>query len=203
MSRSRREVEWADVWLPLMCGADTNNQGIRGIASLFIVTSHLVRAYIPNYLSPADDYNETPHLFQRPFLRLIAAGPFWTSIFFLLSGYVCAFKPIRLANAGQADEARRVIASSAFRRVFRIGVPATILTFIAWTLCQMGIFRLVGPYEFWADWLPNTTPRYVPGFIPAIRALLRQCVLPRKYDGNSSSIPGPRQRICTKATCGL
>ena len=156
----------------------TNGQGIRGIASLFIVTSHLVRAYIPNYLSPADDYNEPPHVFQRPFLRIIAAGPFWTSIFFLLSGYVCAFKPIRLSNAGQADEARRVIASSAFRRVFRIAVPATILTFFAWSLTQMGAFRTVGPYEFWADWLPFTTPRYVRGFIPAIRALLRQSVLP-------------------------
>src|SRR5271155_4960343 len=67
-------------------------KGIRGIASLFIVTSHSLEAYIPNYLWAADEDGATPHLFQLPYFRVVATGRFWTAIFFLLSGYVCAVK---------------------------------------------------------------------------------------------------------------
>jgi peptidoglycan/LPS O-acetylase OafA/YrhL len=173
---------------------------------MFIVTSHCVRAFIPHYLSPADEYNGTPHLFQRPYFRMIASGPFWTSIFFLLSGYVCAIKPLRLANAGQADEARRVIASSGFRRVFRIGLPATLGTMFAWALAQMGAFETVGPIDFWADWLPHTTPHQVRGFYGGLRALVMQCVYPINLDpkegADSSLIHGQQQKIGMKEING-
>lgn len=179
-----------------------DDQGIRGIASLFIVTGHCVRAIIPNYLSPADDYEETPHLFQRPFLRVIAAGPFWTSIFFLLSGYVCAIKPLRLSAAGQSDEARRVIASSAFRRLLRIGVPATLGTTFAWILCHLGAFRISGNTEYYSGWLQATTPEPVQGFIPAVADLILQCVFLLGYIADRSSILGQPPKTVMKAISG-
>ena len=153
-------------------------QGIRGLASLCVVTSHSVRAFLPNYLCPADAVDATPHLFQSPFFRLHASGPFMISIFFILSGYVCAIKPIRLSTAGQADEARRVIASSAFRRCLRIGLPATFLTIFAWALAQMGAFTLAPTVELEGNWLERTTPKRVPGFGASIKALITQCVCP-------------------------
>jgi len=177
MSRGqRRDVQWADVIIHIMFLAWLTVQGIRGIASLFIVTGHCVRAIIPHYLSPADEYDGTPHLFQRPYLRIIAAGPYWTSIFFLLSGYVCAIKPLRLAAAGQTDEARRVIASSSFRRLLRIGVPATLGTTFAWALCQLGVFELAGNTEYYSAWLQATTPWHTEGFMSSITDLISECV---------------------------
>jgi len=132
---------------------------------------------MPNYLYPADVYDGTPHLFQRPYFRVVASGPFWTSIFFLLSGYVCAVKPLRLSNAGQGEEARRVIASSAFRRVLRIGVPATLGTIFPWVLCQLGFFQLATRnVQYWSSWLRHTTPKPLPGIIPPLRNLVKQCV---------------------------
>jgi peptidoglycan/LPS O-acetylase OafA/YrhL len=99
------------------------------------------------------------------------------SIFFLLSGYVCGIKPIRLSAEGKADEARKVIGSSAFRRIFRIGIPASFGTLLAWTLAQIGAFRIVPEVEIEGMWLERTTPKRIPGIIAPIRELIKQCVL--------------------------
>ena len=152
-------------------------QGIRGIASLFIVTTHCIQGFIPNYLYPADEYDGTPHLFQMPYFRVIASGPFWISIFFILSGYVCAIKPLRLSNGGQWEEAGKVITSSSFRRVLRIGVPATLGTIFSWLLCQLGIFELAtGNVEYESNWLAHTTPKRLPEISSSLKNLLKQCV---------------------------
>ena len=121
----------------------------------------------------------TPHLFQRPFLRMIASGPFWISIFFLLSGYVCAIKPLRLSAQGQQDEARRVIASSALRRLVRIGVPAFLGTMLPWMLTQTGAFTLVPELETNGGWLSYTTPRRVDGMFAAVKSLVKEAVSPK------------------------
>ena len=40
-----------------------------------------------------------PLLFQRPFLRLFfGQGPAWVAVFFILSGYVNALKPMRMLH---------------------------------------------------------------------------------------------------------
>jgi hypothetical protein len=98
------------------------------------------------------------------------------SIFFLLSGYVCAIKPIRLSNAGMVDESRKVIASSALRRVLRIGLPATFGTMFAWGLAQMGAFTLAPYVELEGLWLAASTPKRVPGFFSSVIALIKACV---------------------------
>ena len=143
---------------------------------MFIVTSHSIRAFLPSYLSPADEWGATPHLFQLPYFRIIAAGPFWTSIFFILSGYVCAVKPLRLSNAGQTDEARKVISSSAFRRILRIGIPTTFGTIFPFVLCQLGGYEHLGGVAYWSSWLINTTPQRIPGIVDPLLNLVRQCV---------------------------
>jgi len=118
----------------------------------------------------------TPHLFQRPFLRMIASGPFWISIFFLLSGYVCAIKPLRLAAQGHQDEARRVIASSALRRLVRIGVPAFLGTVFPWALAQMGAFTVIPESQLDGRWLSYTTPRRVQGAFAPVKSLFKEAV---------------------------
>lgn len=166
--------------------------------------SHTVRAFIPNYLSPADEKNAIPHLFQRPFFRLIASGPLMISIFFILSGYVCAIKPIRLSNAGMVDEARRVIASSTFRRVVRIGLPATFGTIFGWALTQMGAFTLAPYVELEGMWLALGTPKRVDGVFASVYALISACVRsPFTLLTDCSSIPGRRGTITMSLINGV
>jgi peptidoglycan/LPS O-acetylase OafA/YrhL len=120
------------------------------------MTGHCTEAFFPNFAAPADDVDSVPHLFQRPFLRLFVAGPFWLAVFFLLSGYVCALKPLRLFRDGRLDDGRRAIESSAFRRVPRLVVPTTAATILIWTLSQFGAFEAAQHAE--SDWLRRTVP---------------------------------------------
>jgi hypothetical protein len=107
---------------------------------------------------------------------MIASGPFWISIFFLLSGYVCAIKPLRLSAQGQQDEARRVIASSAFRRIVRIGIPAFLGTMLPWMLTQMGAFTLIPELKTHGGWLSYTTPHRVEGVFAPVKSLVKEAV---------------------------
>ena len=92
-----------------------------------------------------------------------------------MSGYVCAMKPLKLARAGKPEEARKNIGSSAFRRILRLGAPATLATAMSWFLCQVGAFRLsrsLPPYV----WLHFYSPEQSDNFFAAFRDLFRACV---------------------------
>ena len=86
---------------------------------------------------------DVPFPFALPFFRIILHGGFLAvAIFFILSGYVCSMKPLKLALAGKPEEARRSISSSAFRRVVRLVVPATLATAISWVLANVGAYSM-------------------------------------------------------------
>ena len=74
----------------------------------------------------------------------------------MLTGYVCALKPLRLARAGRQDEALSSIAKGAFRRVPRLVLPASIALAIAWTLAQLGGFTAASRSD--SEWLRMATP---------------------------------------------
>jgi len=133
------------------------------------MTGHCTEAFFPAFATPADDIDAVPRLFQRPFLRLFVAGPFWLAVFFLLSGYVCALKPLRLLRDGRIDDGRRAIESSAFRRVPRLVIPTTAATVLIWTLNQFGAFKAA--QNAGSDWLRRTVPPD-DGFV----GLIKNCV---------------------------
>ena len=143
---------------------------------MFIMTGHIIRGFFPLYLQSGDFYDETPRLLQRPVLRVYAAGPFWVAVFFVLSGYVCAVKPLRLANTGKVEETRMTIASSTFRRFLRIGLPATLGTILGWVLCQLGVQELFDEAEVGCEWETFVMAKRLPGIIAPLKNLIRQCV---------------------------
>ena len=167
-----------------------------------IVTGHCIECIKPNYLSPADDNDVVPHILQLPFLQLCVVGPCWVSIFFLLSGYMCTIKLLRLLRDVKPDEARRVVASSAFRRTPRLMIPASAITIFSWILTQVGAFAVAQKAE--SDWIKRTTPPRVSGFIASVASLVRNLVnVPassRTY--YSSSIHGQLPIMSMKKSCG-
>lgn len=180
-----------------------NFQGLRGIASIFIMTGHAVRGIFPIYLSSADFYDAAPRLLQLPILRLFSAGPFWVAVFFVLSGYVCAVKPLRLANAGKAEEARKAIASSTFRRFLRIGLPATLGTIFCWCVSQSGAGELFSEFEVKCQWTTFVIARYIPGIIAPLKSLIEHCVRRKNEEmTDCSSIHGDMRKINTTAIIG-
>ncbi len=93
---------------------------------------------------------------QRPIFRLVAQGPAWVALFFILSGFVNALKPIQLARSGSVETALSSLPISSFRRPFRLILPATAATIISWFITRFGAYETAknsDPY-----WLHVTSP---------------------------------------------
>ncbi|KAF7509020.1 hypothetical protein GJ744_008415 [Endocarpon pusillum] len=143
LSDSTQTLKWID--------------GLRGIASVSVLTTHLARALDYDLFFPRDPgENSSPRLLQWPIIRLLWQGRIGVTIFALMTGYVCALKPLRLIRARNSQAAFSTIAKSAFRRVPRFVLPATIAMIIAWALCQCGAFTVAHRID--VPWLRDASP---------------------------------------------
>ena len=150
-----------------------HTQGLRGIASLLVVTSHLTRAFAPTLLAPAEDDSQLGSIFHLPFLRLPAQGPPWVALFFLLTGYVNAMKPMKQARNGSIGPALAGLSSSTLRRTGRLVLPTTVATLASWFIAQMGGYRIGKTCD--AAWIRDTSPIRLPGLIWPIQSLVNNC----------------------------
>ncbi|MCJ1444029.1 MAG: hypothetical protein MMC23_004529 [Stictis urceolatum] len=132
--------------------------GLRGIASIYVVASHIVLCIARRLVLPCCGHEgtSTPALFQRPIFRLVAQGHSWVALFFILMGFVNALKPIKLSRTKQTETALSSLAVSCFRRTFRLILPATAATLISWTVCQLGMYETARNGD--AYWLYTYTP---------------------------------------------
>ena len=121
-------------------------------------------------------------------MRLLVQGRTGVSIFSLVTGYVCALKPLRQIRAGQPNAAFISISKSAFRRVPRLLLPTTIATTLIWLICQFGVFTVAKRVDSW--WVSYTSPDMTPYFGEALWSLWFQSIMNwtngwrNIYDGN-------------------
>jgi hypothetical protein len=134
---------------------------VRGVASFFVVVTHLCRAWDYTLWFSRDNEHAAPKLLQLPFLRLPWQGRIGVTMFAFLTGYVCAIKPLRQAKSGNMSGALTTLGKSAFRRPPRLIMPATIAMFIAWLLAQMGGFTVSQRCD--AAWLRHSSPKDIGG----------------------------------------
>ena len=84
-------------------------------------------------------------------------------------------KPLKLSRARKPDEARKAIASAAFRRVLRLGAPATLATGISWGVDRLGGFELAKGFPA-GHWIVAFSPPRYGDFREALRGLFHACV---------------------------
>jgi peptidoglycan/LPS O-acetylase OafA/YrhL len=126
---------------------------------------------------PAHSFDGRPYLLTLPILRLVLQGGYFAvGVFFVMSGYVCAIKPLKLSRSGKPEEARKVIGSSIFRRLLRLGAPATIATTMSWFIDRLDGFHLARslPYHVWLNF--HTVPWF--DFRTSVYQLFRAYVWP-------------------------
>lgn len=192
----QRDIKWAEVGSsdPLCRHQELTKspQGLRGIAALLVVTSHLTRAFAPTFLAPAENSEDLGSVFHLPFLRLPAQGPPWVALFFLLTGYVNALKPMKQARSGSINSALSGLASSTLRRTGRLVFPTTIATLCSWIISQLGGYRIGKTCE--ASWIRDTCPDRVSGIIDPVKSLVYNCFTTwssgaNKYDPIQWTLP--------------
>ncbi|KAF8859399.1 hypothetical protein BDZ45DRAFT_742436 [Acephala macrosclerotiorum] len=98
--------------------------GVRGLAAFFVWNRHFLNDYYrgePNwgYLSRPQDV----WVAQLLIVRLIYAGSFMITIFFVLSSFVLSYKPLRYVRAGEYEKLVKSLSSSVFRRGLRLFLP--------------------------------------------------------------------------------
>ncbi|KAL9633295.1 MAG: hypothetical protein Q9164_004782, partial [Protoblastenia rupestris] len=173
--KALQDSSWADVSLLQQYLGQRSTlmqcQGLRGIAAVYVMFSHMTIAFARYIVAPSISENGPSHWMQRPILRLVAQGPAWVACFIILSGFVNSLRPIKLAKSGQIDTALSNLAVSSFRRSFRLFLPALTATTLSWFACQLGAYEIARNSD--AYWLSVTSPRRSISWGTAIDDLVR------------------------------
>ncbi|KAK3357997.1 acyltransferase 3 [Lasiosphaeria hispida] len=146
-------------------------EGLRGITSALVITTHLARALDFPLFWPADKPDTPPRLMQLPYLRIPFQGRIGVPIFAFLTGFVCAYKPLKLAyQQGNVPASLKSVARSAFRRPPRLMLPAMIATIISFIMSCFGAYTASNHCD--SFWVRFDAPEYVP-FRKNVRRLFK------------------------------
>lgn len=152
--QNKRNVKWVE--------------GLRGITSVLVVVTHMARAWDFELFWPSDSIDAPPRFLQYPIVRLPFQGRIGVPIFAFLTGFVCAYKPLKLAyQQGNEPAALQSIARSAFRRAPRLVLPSVIATFIGFVLTSLGAYKTANRVD--SFWVRYDAPAPVPTFGEEVR----------------------------------
>ncbi|KAH6691261.1 acyltransferase 3 [Plectosphaerella plurivora] len=134
--------------------------GLRGVASLIVFFCHYTEGTQKSYTLTygvhfdGDEVSSSP--LQLPFIRVLYAGRPMVHIFFIISGFVLSYKPLRQLRSRDYDGLQQTLSSSVFRRGFRLFLPTTVSTFLGMLTIYYGIQRGKAPlpslWEQFVDW---------------------------------------------------
>lgn len=115
--------------------------GLRGVAAFFVYINHYTGRNFVEFQRAYNDHelvNWSSPL-QLPFVRVIFCGLPMVHIFFVISGIALSHKPMRLIRARQYKDLHETLASSVFRRGFRLFLPTVASTFFVLMTNYFGI----------------------------------------------------------------
>lgn len=128
--------------------------GLRGLAAMIVFFCHYTEEN-HQYLVPTYGFNVDgkSSIVQLPFFRNIYSGRPMVHIFFVISGFVLSYKPLKAIRARDLEKCYTTLASSTFRRPFRLFGPCLVSTSMIGVLIQMGYMYKPLPssvMQFWA-----------------------------------------------------
>ncbi|ROT42313.1 hypothetical protein SODALDRAFT_12442 [Sodiomyces alkalinus F11] len=123
---------------PLRLHATSYIDGLRGIASLIVSICHYTEDNHA-YFVPSWGLNKrSSAALQLPFVRVIYSGRPMIHVFFVISGFVLSYKPLKALHARDVERCHAALASSAFRRPIRLFGPCLVSTFMIVLLTYSG-----------------------------------------------------------------
>lgn len=131
--------------------------GLRGLAAMIVFLCHYTEENHP-YLVPTYGLNRdgTSSVLQLPFIRILYSGRPMVHIFFVISGFVLSYKPLKAIHVRDLEKCYTALASSTFRRPFRLFGPCIVSTAIIGVLIQTGFMYKPLPtasmqFSAWTD----------------------------------------------------
>lgn len=115
--------------------------GLRGWACLLVFNFHLFFTYTWKVSIGWGFGGENFGIHQLPFLHLLISGHIMVAIFFVLSGYVLSYKPLKTVRSQSFEQTFAVLASSTFRRALRLYIPPFVGLACVFVAVRMGLYN--------------------------------------------------------------
>jgi peptidoglycan/LPS O-acetylase OafA/YrhL len=143
--------------------------GVRGIAALIVIFVHFIAGEVEvgfrgYFAEPAE---ENRYFFQLPPFRIIFADQAMVALFFIVSAYSVSIKPLQLRDYAPRERFLDGLASSVFRRPFRLFAPVIVLETISHIAFYFGLYPWVQLHEYHLQTAWEVALHYL-GFILAL-----------------------------------
>ena len=163
--------------------------GLRGIASLNVVISHFVAAFLPTLL-----YTSYPHVFSQttnpgilfqmfnlPFVAIFFNGHFAVLIFFVLSGYVLA-----MPYFSKEPNISSILQKRLWARYLRLNIPIFVAVWLSCTLYALNLYfnNPAADISGSSSWLKNY---FYPGISPWVA--IKESLYGSLLLGNNTFVP--------------
>jgi peptidoglycan/LPS O-acetylase OafA/YrhL len=125
--------------------------GLRGLFSFLVFLRHFLLPWEEGLDTGFGQTNNMSFI-KLPIIRLIYGGP-TVPIFFIVSGFVLAYKPLKLIHKKDYNTLGLYTMSSVLRRPFRLFLPPLVSTFIVALAVSAGLYT--APYQDMPGWVPR------------------------------------------------
>lgn len=115
--------------------------GLRGWACLLVFNFHFLFTYTWKVAVGWGFAGENFGVHQLPIVHMLISGHIMVAIFFVISGYVLSYKPLKTIRSMSFDQTFTVLASSTFRRGLRLYVPSLIGLFCVFVAVRIGLYN--------------------------------------------------------------
>lgn len=118
--------------------------GLRGWACLLVFNFHFLFTYTWKVavgwgFGGLDGNNWGIH--QLPIIHMLISGHIMVAIFFVISGYVLSYKPIKTIRSRSFDQTFTTLASSTFRRALRLYIPSLVGLVCVFVAVRLGVYN--------------------------------------------------------------
>lgn len=134
--------------------------GLRGVACLFVFHAHYSYSF-SNCLEEAPTEQLRDRVMYQPYVSLLWSGVAMVDVFFFISGYVLATKPLRLIRSQQVSKAFSAISSAVFRRALRLYLPCMALIILIALMVRLRCFE-AGNNFYWQAHVGMVGPQEAP-----------------------------------------
>ncbi|TGO32743.1 hypothetical protein BHYA_0292g00120 [Botrytis hyacinthi] len=112
--------------------------GLRGVASFIVFMGHYTEENIGWWTEPYGLYEDgaPSSPIQLPFVRVLYSARPMVHIFFIISGFVLTYKPLKQIHSQQYSALASTLSSSVFRRAVRLFLPS----FITLLIMSMAVY---------------------------------------------------------------
>ncbi|KAF7714442.1 Uncharacterized protein PECH_002200 [Penicillium ucsense] len=143
--------------------------GLRGWACLLVFNFHFLFTYTWKVAVGWGFAGSNFGIHQLPFLHMLISGHIMVAIFFVISGYVLSYKPLKTIRKQSYADAFSVLASSTFRRALRLYIPSIVGLICVFIAVRLGLYNYSWGVIREGHTILGTNEQHPPVFVSAVK----------------------------------